>query len=53
MNIPTETPEEKELLDQIHRDSQEKEVIELSDYLGLSYETCKHLLDRRNNRNES
>lgn len=48
MEIPIETPEEKELLDQIYKDNQQKEVLELSDYLGLSYETCKELLSKRN-----
>lgn len=48
MEIPIETQEEKELLDQIYKDNQQKEVLELSDYLGLSYETCKELLSKRN-----
>lgn len=48
MEIPKETPEEKEWLDQIYRDNQEKKALELSEYIGLSYETCKELLSKRN-----
>ena len=47
MYVPTETPEEKEALDQIER-NQLSEVNELIKNSGLSRETCEFLLEQKN-----
>jgi hypothetical protein len=46
MYVPTETPEEKEALDQIERNNQ-SEVDQLVKDSGLSCETCEFLLEMR------
>lgn len=51
MYVPTETPEEKEALDQIERNNQ-SEVDQLVKDSGLSRETCEFLLEQKNDNNK-